>query len=193
MTRLKLSLIVGSVVAVLLAVAAGGWVYYIMAPQPTVTLPGLSYSVAESDIDSLLNYSEARAVLERHVPGLTGLRQIDVARPLTLEDIQPYFPQMITDGRLAAIDAELRQLEGSNVVVYTTGSTLVGVILDDPEARDIVDSYLPGFSTHPDIGQGRGFTLNFMQKFDREAITDAKLEKINADFEALARKRAGLE
>ena len=35
--------------------------------------------------------------------------------------------------------------------------------------------------------------LNFMQKFDREAITDAKLEKINADFEALARKRAGLE
>ena len=48
------------------------------------------------------------------------------------------------------------------------------------------------FSEHPDIDQGRGFTLNFMQKFDREAITDEKLANINADFEALAKSRAGL-
>jgi len=32
-----------------------------------------------------------------------------------------------------------------------------------------------------------------MQKFDRDAITDEKLAKMNADFIALAKKRAGLE
>lgn len=193
MTRLKLTIIVGALIAALLAAGGGAWFYFIMAPEPTVTLPGISYSVEESEIGALLGYSDAEEVLARHIPGLPELRQIEVARPLTLKDIQPYYPELITDERLAAIDAELSKLKGSSVVVYTTGSTLVGVILDDPEARDIVDSYLPGFSTHPDIGQGRGFTLNFMQKFDREAITDEKLANMNADFAALARKRAGLE
>lgn len=179
-------------VLLLLCIIGGASFYFMMAPEPTVTLPGITYSVEESSIGDLLDFSEANDVLKKHLPGLEKLRQLAVARPLTLGDIQPYYPDMITADKLEAIEAELSKLEGSSVVVYTTGSTLVGIILDDPEARDIVDGYLPGFSTHPDIGQGRGFTLNFMQKFDREAITDEKLAKMNADFEALARKRAGL-
>lgn len=192
MTRRKLPIIIGSVVVLLVVLAAAGS-YFMPSQEPTVTLPGISYSVAESNVGALLDFGEAKEVLQRHMPGIDDIRQLAVARPLTLKDIQPYYPELITDEKLEAIDAELNELEGSSVVVYTTGSTLVGVILDDPEARDIVDKYLPGFSTHPDIGQGRGFTLNFMQKFDREAITDEKLAKMNADFEALAKKRAGLE
>lgn len=192
MTQRKLPKILGGVAAVLLVAMAAAWFYFAPTPEPTVTLPGTTYSVDESEIGALLDYKEARTVLEQHVPGIADMRQIQVARPLTLKDIQPYYPDWITNEKLAAIDVELGKLEGSSVVVYTTGSTLVGVILDDPEARAIVDSYLPGFSTHPDIGQGRGFTLNFMQKFDRDAITDEKLAGINADFEALAKKRAGL-
>ncbi|MEE2730916.1 MAG: hypothetical protein VYA55_08840 [Pseudomonadota bacterium] len=192
MARRKLPLIIGGtlILVVLLGIAVS---YFLPSQEPTVTLPGISYSVEESNIGALLDFTEARDLLEQHLPGLAELRQINVARPLTLLDIQPYYPDLITDQRLQALDAELETLEGSSVVVYTTGSTLVGVILDDPEARDIVDSYLPGFSTHPDIGQGRGFTLNFMQKFDRNTITDQVLANINADFEALAKKRAGLE
>ena len=193
MTRRKLSILVGSLIFVLLMASGGAWYYFNMMPQPTVTLPGISYSVDESDLGALLDFSEAKDVLQRHIPGVLKLRQMQVARPLTLVDLQPFYPKLLTDKKLAAVEAELSKLEGSSVVVYTTGSTLVGVILDDPEARDIVDSYLPGFSTHPDIGQGRGFTLHFMQKFDREAITDEKLANMNADFIALAKKRAGLE
>ena len=66
------------------------------------------------------------------------------------------------------------------------------MLLDDPEAIAIVDKYLPGFSTNPDIDQGRGFTLSFMQKFDRKTITDEKLAKMDEEFEALAKQRAGL-
>ena len=146
----------------------------------------------DSTVGALLDFDETRAALEQHIPGLADIRQLAVARPLTLPDIQPYYPDMITDQRLKALDAELETIEGSSVVVYTTGSTLVGVLLDDPEAIAIVDKYLPGFSTNPDIGQGRGFTLKFMQKFDRETITDEKLANMDAEFEALAKERAGL-
>lgn len=190
-TQRKLPFILGGV-AVLLVAMAVAWIYFNPTPEPTVTLPGITYSVKDSDIGALLDFDEAKQVLEHHLPGFTSLRQLPVARPLTLPDIQPYYPDLITDEKLAAIEAQLSTLEGSSVVVYTTGSTLVGIILDDPDARAIVDSYLPGFSEHPDIDQGRGFTLNFMQKFDREAITDEKLANINADFEALAKSRAGL-
>ncbi|MGB3619910.1 hypothetical protein FT643_12865 [Ketobacter sp. MCCC 1A13808] len=190
MSRRKL-LIIGSIVLLLAALGIAAY-NFMPSQEPTVTLPGISYSVAESNVGALLEFSEAKEVLERHIPGIAELRQIEVAKALTLKDIQPYYPDRITDAKLAAIDDELKELKGSGVVVYTSGSTLVGVILDDPEARDIVDKHLPGFSTHPDIGQGRGFTLNFMQKFDREAMSDEKLAKINADFEALAKSRAGL-
>ena len=191
MARSKLK-IISIVAVVLVAMAALAWNYLMPAPGPTVTLPGISYSVDESSLGALLDYDEARDVVQRHIPGIAYIRQLDVARPLTLLDIQPYFPDMITDERLAALDADLGEIEGSSVVVYTTRSTLVGVILDDPEAAAIVDKYLEGFSTHPDVGQGRGFTLSFMQKFDRETMTDAKLANIDREFEALAKQRAGL-
>lgn len=192
MPRPKLKIISISLVA-LVAVIAAALNYLLPSPGPTVTLPGISYSVEESSLGALLDYEEAREVLEQHIPGIADIRQLAVARPLTLNDIQPFYPDMITEARLAALDVELGKIEGSSVVVYTTKSTLVGVILDDPEATAIVDKYLTGFSEHPDVGQGRGFTLSFMQKFDRETMTDEKLANIDREFEALAKKRAGMQ
>lgn len=191
MSRTKLIIISVSAVA-LVAAGVALWNFLMPSAGPTVTLPGTSYSVEESTVGALLDYSEAREALEHHIPGIADIRQLAIARPLTLRDIQPYYPNMITDERLAALDLALDEIEGSSVVVYTTNSTLVGVLLDDPEAIAIVDKYLPGFSTNPDINQGRGFTLSFMQKFDRKTITDEKLAAMDAEFEALAKERAGL-
>lgn len=180
--------------AVFFIVAAAVAYQYMPPPAaPAVTLPGITYSVTESSIGSLLENSQAKSIVLEHIPGFADLRQLSVAKPLTLPDIQPYFPNLITDAQLAAIQAELKNIEASGVVVYTTTSTLVGVILDDPEARMIVDKHLAGFSQDPRIDQGRGFTLTFMQKFDRDVMTDEKLQRINADFEALAKSRAGIE
>ena len=193
MARRKPLIVAVSLVVVLGAALSGAWFYFMSSPEAEVTLPGITYSVTESDLGALLDYNDAAEVLNQHVPELLKIRQLAVARPLTLRDLQPFYPNILSDDKLAAVDAELSKLKGSSVVVYTTGSTLVGVLLDDPEARAIVDSYLPGSSTHPDIGQGRGFTLNFMQKFDREQITNEKLANMNADFIALAKSRAGLQ
>lgn len=193
MTRTKkLLILIGGFAAVFLIIL-GVALTFLPRPEPEVTLAGISYSVDESAIGALLDFPDAKAVLDRHLPGLADLRQIAIARPLTLPDIQSFYPELITREKLDLIDAELGELESSGVVVYTTGSTLIGVLLDDTEARDIVDSYLPGFSTNPQIDQGRGFTLRFIQKFDRNAITDEKLANMDADFEALAKSRAGLE
>ncbi len=189
MLKRKTSLILGSLL-LFVAIVVVLVLQLLPRPEPVVTLGGKSYSVAETETGALLEYAAAREILERNIPGLGDIRQLEVARPLTLVELQPYYPDLITKERLAAVDAELSELEVSSVVVYTTGSTQVGILLDDPEARAIVDSHLPGFSTNPDIDQGRGFTLNFMQKFDRETISDEVLAGINADFEALAQSRA---
>ena len=175
----------------LLVLAALAWQYLLPHPEPAVTLAGKTYSVETSTVGELLDFADARALLERHLPGLAGIRQLAVARPLGLRDIQPFHPELITDDALAALDAELRGLKGSGIVVYTTGSTQVGVLLDDPEARAIVDRHLPGFSTNAQIDQARGFTLRFIQKFDPQTVNDTVLTGIDSELEQLARTRAG--
>lgn len=193
MARRKVKIIVGIVAVVVAVLAVLAYQFMPPPPEPTVTLGGKSYSVADSTLGELLDYDEAAEVVARHFPGLADIRQLDIAKPLTLGDLQPFYPALISDAGLQAADAELQELEGSSVVVYTTGSTLVGVILDDPEARAIVDKHLPGFSTEPRIDQGRGFTLEFMRKFDPDTITEEVLANINADFKELAESRAGAQ
>jgi len=175
----------------LLVAALAVWTYLVPHPEPQQVLGGKRYSVAGSTIGDLLAFDEARALLDRYLPGLTGIRQLAVAEPLSLQDVQPFYPTIITDERLAQLNAELVQLEPSGVVLYTAASTQVGVLLDDPEARAIVDRYLPGFSANEQIDQARGFTLKFIQKFDPAMVSDEVLIHIDQDFEALAKQRAG--
>lgn len=181
-----------ALVALALTLAAtAAWQFLIPHPAPAVQLGGKSYSVAQSTIADLLGFPEARALLDEHLPGLTSIRQIHVAKPLTLEDMAPFYPELITESTLAALDPKLRALEDPGIEVYTAASTAIGVMLDDPEACAILDRHLPGFSTNPDIDQARGFTLSFIQKFDPETINDAVLAAINTDLEALAMQRVG--
>lgn len=179
------------VAAALLLAAAAAWQFLTPHPAPAVQLGGKSYSVAQSTMADLLGFPEARALLDQYLPGLTSIRQINVAKPLTLEDIAPFYPELITERALAALDPKLRALEDPGVEVYTAASTAIGVMLDDPEASAILDRHLPGFSTNPDIDQARGFTLSFIQKFDPETINDAVLTAINTDLETLAMQRMG--
>jgi len=69
---------------------------------------------------------------------------------------------------------------------YTVDETDIGVLLDDPVARAILDKNIPGFSARDGIDQARPFTLNFIQGFPQADITDAMLKAIQADFDRLA-------
>lgn len=185
---------VKKIVAVLIIIALvliGLKNYFLPAPDAPLVLKGKTYSIEYSLVGELIDSPDTRDTIGRHLPELANLRQLKVARPLTLREMQPFYSDMLNEPVLQALEADLLMIKGTSVEIYTTGSTVVGTILDDPEARAIVDRYLPGFSTNPQIDQGRGFTLNFMQNFDRETITDEVLANINTEFEILATNRAG--
>ena len=68
------------------------------------------YSSASTPIGTLLDDAAAKAVLDKIVPGLSTNPQIDMARGMTLKDIQSYAADQLTDDVLKKIDVELAML-----------------------------------------------------------------------------------
>lgn len=68
------------------------------------------YSTAETEIGTLLDDPAAKAIVEKHIPGMTTNEQIDMARGMTLKAVQQYAADTVTDARLAAIDADFAKL-----------------------------------------------------------------------------------
>ena len=68
-------------------------------------------STADTTIGDLLDNPAAKAVLMKHVPALAGNAQIEMARSMTLKQIQPMAGDKITDEMLAKVDAELKNLK----------------------------------------------------------------------------------
>jgi para-nitrobenzyl esterase len=77
-------------------------------PAPKVVA---KYTTTDTEIGTLLDGPAAKAILEKHIPGMTTNDQVDMARGMTLKAIQPYSPDAITDAVLAAIDADFAKLK----------------------------------------------------------------------------------
>lgn len=97
--------------AVALAGVTSGTAMAEAAPKAEAARPARHYTTAETDIGTLLDDAEARAIVEKFIPGMTTNPQIDMARAMTLKAIQQYAADDVTDVRLAAIDAELAKLK----------------------------------------------------------------------------------
>lgn len=80
------------------------------APAAPATASAGHYSTTSTEIGTLLDDPAAKAVIEKHIPGMTTNEQVDMARGMTLKDIQQYSPDAITDKVLADTDAELAKL-----------------------------------------------------------------------------------
>ena len=78
------------------------------APKPAAApaATAAAYSTSTTEIGTLLDDPAARAILDKHLPGMTTNEQVDMARAMTLKDIQQYSPDKITDKVLADIDAD---------------------------------------------------------------------------------------
>ncbi len=61
----------------------------------------------------------------------------------------------------------------------------LGDLLDNEATKAILEKNLPGISTHPQIGMGKGFALSMVAKFSGGLITDELLAKVDADLKAL--------
>ena len=63
--------------------------------------------------------------------------------------------------------------------------TKLGDLLDNEQTKAILEKHMPGISTHPQIGMGRGFPLSTVAKFAGGMITQDMLDKVNAELAAL--------
>ncbi len=80
------------------------------APAAAASTASAGYTVADTDIGTLLDDPAARAVLDKHMPGFSTRDQIDMARSMTLKSVQQYSPDTMTDKVLSDIDADLAKL-----------------------------------------------------------------------------------
>jgi hypothetical protein len=80
------------------------------AMAQTAAAAAPAYSTADTDIGTLIDTAETKAIVDKHMPGFSGNPQIAMARSMTLKQIQGFSGDQITDAKLAAIDADLAKL-----------------------------------------------------------------------------------
>lgn len=84
------------------------------APRPAVAeTPAVDQAAAhtlDTPIERLAADPAARAVLDRELPGLTTHERYDQFKGMSLKALKPFSGGMITDERLAAVEAALRAL-----------------------------------------------------------------------------------
>jgi hypothetical protein len=68
------------------------------------------YTTADTTIGDLLDDPAAKAILVKNLPGFADNPQIDMARSMTLKQIQGMAGDALPDDKLAAVDAELAKL-----------------------------------------------------------------------------------
>lgn len=68
---------------------------------------------------------------------------------------------------------------------YSTSETDIGTLLDDPAAKAIVEKYIPGMTTNPQIEMARPMTLKAIQAYAAEDVTDERLVQIDAELAKL--------
>ncbi len=103
------------IIVALTALALGSGASAAAPSKPAVATPSAApaaahYTTADTDIGTLLDDPASKAILTKYLPDLVKSDQIDMARGMTLRSIQQYSSDMITDQKLAAIDADLAKL-----------------------------------------------------------------------------------
>ena len=73
----------------------------------------------------------------------------------------------------------------ANAARFSVATTKIADLLANPAAKAAIESVLPGFSGHPQIGMAGQFTLKAIQGMTQGAITDAQLEAIDKALAAL--------
>lgn len=83
---------------------------FLAAALAVPALADPAFSTAETDIGTLLDNPETRAVLLKLIPDTVADPQFDLARAMTLRQVQPYAPEKFPDELLARIDTELAKV-----------------------------------------------------------------------------------
>ncbi len=96
------------ILAAAIALAAPTAVLAQAAPAQTPA-PAAGFSI-DTPIETLVAHEGARAVLERHLPGVTEHPAYDQFKSMSLKAVAPYSQGLITPEKLTAIDTDLKAL-----------------------------------------------------------------------------------
>ena len=146
--------------------------------------------------DSLLGHvvvtPGGRAVLERQLPGmLTGLSHVHGWERMTLAGVQQFASGVLTEAKMAQIEADLRTLKVTPGAVQGAGSerlsidSLTSDLLADPRAREILDREAPGLSTSSQHGLFPQTRLRALRSAMPDILTQEALRRIEQALAAL--------
>ncbi len=99
---MKKTLILAALAAIS-PIAAGS----VMAADAPVAAAAAKFNTTDTDLGTLLDNAATKAVLMKHIPEMVSNAQIDMARSMTLKQLQSYAGEALTDAKLASIDADL--------------------------------------------------------------------------------------
>ena len=80
------------------------------APQVAAAPSSKGYATGVTKIGVLLKDPDAKAILDKHFPGMTTDKRISMAKGMTLRSVQKFAPGQFTDAALDALDTDLAQL-----------------------------------------------------------------------------------
>jgi hypothetical protein len=84
----------------------------VLAIDPPAAAPAAAaFSTATSTIGDLLDNAATKAVLVKHVPALVSNAQIEMARSMTLKQVQGFAGDQLSDEILAKIDLDLAAIK----------------------------------------------------------------------------------
>ena len=72
--------------------------------------PEKRLSTAATSLADLLSDPASRVLIDRHFPGVSDDKRIEMAKGMTLRTIQAFAPDQFTDASLDALDADLARL-----------------------------------------------------------------------------------
>ena len=66
-----------------------------------------------------------------------------------------------------------------------TTQSSIGELMDDEQARALLDEHLPGITSHPQIAMARSMTLSAIIPFSNGQLTEEKIAEFGKALEAL--------
>jgi hypothetical protein len=101
------------------------------------------------------------------------------------------FPVLLAAGAILAVPgwALAQGTTASQPAHYSAKETLVGKLLDDPAAAEILQKLIPTvYANDMFRTAGRDLTLKAIQQYEPEALSDENLAKIQAEFDKIPAK-----
>ena len=105
-----MSKLAAALASIALAAVAGTALAQTQTPPPAASTPAAARPTIASPIKDLIANSQTRAVLEKHLPGVSQHPALPQFQDMTLAQVAPVSGGVVTPAIIAAIDADLKAL-----------------------------------------------------------------------------------